>query len=292
MSLRPLPSSPGSPILDLAGVTLEVNHLKRGIRFYTQVLGLSLQHHDDDRQVATLRVNREQTLTLWQPVTRQHNDPFLAPLRARGATHIHLAFQVHPDELPRAQSLLDAHSLAWQEIDLGTPESPDVTTYFFDPFGHGLELRGVNVADPRQPTFPPPGEPLIPDPYSVPVVGLREVALAFGDYEAMMARLPRTYGFALAKEQEDRNFAQFTLGPHAEEDGNGTPRRWLYAWDPQVGLADMLGGDHALIQFYAHVDDVELLVRAEGLSHMKAPGRLAVRDPEGHVFEFLTPPRL
>ena len=286
-----LPSPTRSPILDLAGVTLEVNHLERGIRFYTQVLGLSLQQHDTNQQVATLRVNREQTLTLWQPVTRQHNDPFLAPLRARGASHLHLAFQIHPDELQRAQRLLDAHGLSWQEIDLGTPEMRDLTTYFFDPFGHGLELRGVNAADPRRPIFPPPSEPMRTGPHSIPVVGLREVALAFGDYAAMTTRLPRAYGLALAKEQEDRNFAQFTLGPQSEADGNGTPRRWLYAWDPQVGLADMLGGDHALVQFYAEVDEVERRVRAEGLSHVTAPGRLAVRDPEGHVFEFLTPPR-
>lgn len=287
-----LPSPTSSPILDLAGVTLDVNHLERGIRFYTQVLGLSLQQHDTEHQVATLRVNREQTLTLWQPVTRQPNDPFLAPVRARGASHIHLAFQLHVDELKGAQALLDAHGLAWQEIDLGTPELPDLTTYFFDPFGHGLELRGVNTADPRQPTFPPPGGPMRPDRYSVPVVGLREVALAFGDYAAMTTRLPRAYGFVLAKEQEDRDFAQFTLGPHAEADGNGTPRRWLYAWDPQVGLADMLGGDHALVQFYAQVEEVERRVQAEGLTYVTAPGRLAVRDSDGHVFEFLTPSRV
>ncbi|GHF44137.1 catechol 2,3-dioxygenase-like lactoylglutathione lyase family enzyme [Deinococcus metalli] len=291
MTTPSLPAGAGSPILDLAGVTLEVNHLARGIRFYTQVIGLSLQHHDPDRHVATLRVNTEQTLTLWQPTTRQANDPALAPLRARGASHLHMAFQIQPDDMRRAQSLLDAHGLPWQEIDLGTPEVPDVTTYFFDPFGHGLELRGVNTTDPRQPAFPPPTQPLTPGPHSLPVLGLREVALIFGDYDDMKARLPRAYGFALAKEQGDRNFAQFTLGPHAQADGNGTPVRWLYAWDPQVGLADMLGGDHALVQFYAHVDDVERRVSAEGLSRVTAPGRLAVRDPDGHVFEFLTPPR-
>lgn len=276
-----------SPILDLAGLTLEVNHLPRGVRFYTQVLGLDLIHSDEERGVAQFRVNGAQTLTLWKPITRQANDPRLAPLRARGASHLHYAWQIQPEDLGRCKAILDEHGLPWTEIDLGTPGRPDPTVYFFDPFGHGLELRGTDLSDERRPTYPP--APVERPSHALPVMGLREVALAFGDYAAMKERLPRAYGLAYAKEQEDRDFAQFTLGPEPEPDGNGTPRRWLYAWDPQVGLADMFGGDHALVQFYAHVDEMLPRVRAEGLPHVMEDGRLAVRDPEGHVFEFLPP---
>ncbi|WP_019587865.1 VOC family protein [Deinococcus apachensis] len=276
-----------SPILDLAGITLEVNHLPRGIRFYTQVLGLDLLDADEERGVAQFRVNEAQTLTLWKPITRQANDSRLAPLHARGASHLHYAWQIQPGDLDRGKATLDEHGLPWTEIDLGTPERPDPTVYFFDPFGHGLELRGINLADERRPTYLP--VPVERPPHALPVMGLREVALAFADYPAMRARLPRAYGLAYAKEQEDRDFAQFTLGPEPEPDGNGTPRRWLYAWDPQVGLADMFGGDHALVQFYARVDEVLPRVRAEGLPHVLEDGRLAVRDPEGHIFEFLPP---
>ncbi|SMB80143.1 VOC family protein [Deinococcus hopiensis] len=278
-----------SPILDLAGITLEVNHLPRGVRFYTQVLGLDLEALDEVRQTARFRVNLAQTLTLWKPVTRQASAPRLAPLHARGASHLHYAWQIEPDDLERCKSLLDEHGLEWTEIDLGTPERPDPTVYFFDPFGHGLELRGVNRADERQPALPPVPRPC--PPHALPVMGLREAAIAFSDYPAMLARLPRAYGFALAKEQPDRDFAQFTLGPEPEHDGNGTPRRWLYAWDPQVGLADMFGGDHALLQFYADVPAVLARVRAEGLPHVETGEQLAVRDPEGHVFEFLPLPK-
>lgn len=277
-----------SPILDLAGLTLEVNHLARGVRFYQQVLGLDLLHHDPAGGVARFQVNAAQTLTLWQPVTRQASDPRLAPLRARGASHLHYAWQIRPADLDACKAALDAHGLVWQEIDLGTPERPDPAVYFFDPFGHGLELRPVDLDDARRPAFPP--QPVVRPAHALPVMGLREVALAFADYPAMKVRLPRAYGFALAKEQADRDFAQFTLGPAAEPDGNGTPRRWLYAWDPQVGLADMLGGDHALVSFYADVPEVLRRVRAEGLPHVLDPGRLAARDPEGHVFEFLAAP--
>ncbi|WP_221091043.1 VOC family protein [Deinococcus aquaedulcis] len=285
LSLPQAPAGP-SPIHDLAGLTLEVNQLARGVRFYGQVLGLPLLHLDEERQVAQLAVNRAQALTLWRPVTRQPNEPWLGPLRARGGSHVHYAFQIRPEDLPRCRALLDAHGLPWQEINLGTPEAPDPTLYFFDPFGHGLELRAVNRLDARQPACPVPEEPLQPQPHALPVLGLREVALAFGDYDAMKARLPRAYGFALAKEQPDRNFAQFTLGPAPEPDGNGTPRRWLYAWDPQVGLADMLGGDHAHVTFYADVAAVAQRAQAEGLPCVTQGERLAVRDPEGHVFEF------
>ncbi|GGL95878.1 VOC family protein [Deinococcus aerophilus] len=276
-----------SPILDLAGLTLEVNHLARGVRFYTQVLGLHLRRHDPAAGVAEFTVNPHQTLTLWQPITRQASDERLAPLRPRGASHLHYAWQIEPDDLDACKPLLDAHGLEWQEIDLGTPDAPDRTLYFFDPFGHGLELRGVNRADARRPHFPP--QPVDRPEFALPVMGLREVALAFGDYAGMRERLPGAYGFALAKEQPDRNFAQFTLGPEAEPDGDGTPRRWLYAWDPQVGLADMLGGDHALVRFYADVEAVARRVKAEGLPCIQDAHGLAVRDPEGHVFEFVAP---
>lgn len=277
---------PPSPILDLAGLTLEVNHLARGVRFYSQVLGLTLARHDEAAGVAKFMVNPHQTLTLWQPITRLANDARLAPLRPRGASHIHYAWQLDPDHLERSKELLDAHGLTWEEINLGTEDRPDWTLYFFDPFGHGLELRGVNRDDTRQPHFPP--VPIERPPHALPVMGLREVALAFGDYAAMKERLPRAYGLAFAKEQDNRDFAQFTLGPGAEPDGNGTPRRWLYAWDPQVGLADMLGGDHALVRFYANVDEVVKLVKSAGLPHIHDETGLAVRDPEGHVFEFVT----
>lgn len=274
-----------SPILDLAGVTLEVNHLPRGVRFYEQVLGLRLLRHDEEQGVAEFEVNPHQTLTLWKPVTRQANSPRLAPLRARGASHLHYAFQILPDNLEGCKALLDAHGLEWTEINLGTEDRPDWTLYFYDPFGHGLELRGVDLSDERRPHFLP--QPIERPAHALPVFGLREIALGFGDYSAMLERLLRAYGFAFAKEQDDRNFAQFTLGPEAEEDGNGTPRRWLYAWDPQVGLADMLGGDHVHARFYADVDAVAELVKAAGLPHIQDKEGLAVRDPEGHVFEFV-----
>ena len=277
------------PILDLAGVTLDVNHLQRGARYYAQLFGLTLEVLDDERGVATLRVNDYQTLTLWRPTTRVQPEAHLAPLRARGASHLHYAWQVHQDDLEGCKATLDAHGVAWRDIDLGKPGRPDVGLYFFDPFGHGVELRGVNPDDERQPLLAV--KPVSRPAWALPVLGLREVALAFENYAAMLERLPRAYGFAFAKEQDGRDFAQFTLARQAEKDGSGTPQRWLYAWDPQVGLADMLGGDHATVAFYADVPEVTRRVEAEGLAHVALPGgALAVRDPDGHVFVFQRAP--
>ena len=277
-----------SPIVDLAGLTLEVNHLERALTFYQSLFGLPLLTRNEEGGSVTLQAGPHQTLTLWKPTTRQPMIAWLEPLHPRGAAHLHYAWQVLPGDLDRCKLLLDAHGVNWQQINLGTPEQPDLGVYFFDPFGHGLELRSVDPADPRASRYPPcprpAGEP------GLPVMGLREVALAFGDYPAMTQRLPRAYGFVLAKEQDDRDFAQFTLGPEAQEDGNGTPRRWLYAWDPQVGLADMMGGDHALVEFYADVPAVLEHVRREGLPWVQSEEGLAVRDPEGHVFVFRQAP--
>ncbi len=278
-------------MLDLAGVALEVHHLRRAHRFYTQVLGLTTETIDDARGVTDLRVNPWQTLSLWRPVTRQANDARLAPLGVRGASHLHFAFQVLMTDLDRCRELLEIHDIKWTEVDMAQGEGPpDPTLYFFDPFGHGLELRGVHPDDARQSHFPPRAQDRPHAEYTLPVLGLREVALGFKDYAAMKARLPRAYGLAFAKEQDDRDFAQFTLAPQPAEDGNGTPQRWLYAWDPQVGLADMQGGDHATVRFYADVDRVARLVKAEGLPHLRDERGLAVRDPDGHIFEFLPLP--
>ena len=272
-----------SPIYDLAGLTLEVNDLERATTFYQTLFGLETAHRSEHSAVC-LRVSDHQTLTLWQPVTRRPMIPWLASLFPRGAAHLHYAWQILPEDFDLCRQTLKAHGVAFQEIDLGTPERPDPGLYFFDPFGHGLELRTVDLNDARSPYFPPQTRP--PGRSGLPVIGLREVALAFADYPAMLTRLPDAYGFAFAKEQEDRDFAQFTLGPHAETDGNGTPRRWLYAWDPQVGLADMMGGDHALVEFYAEVPQVLERVRHSGLPFLEHAKELAVKDPEGHTFVF------
>lgn len=273
-----------SPIRDLLSLTLEVNHLQRARGFYEKVIGLKVLSFDEDAGNCTLGFSSGQRLHLWMPITRQQNSSRLAPLKARGGTHVHWAMQIPKGTLQRAREHLGQHGIPWQEINLAAEDQPaDIGLYFWDPAFHGLELREVDLQDERFPVVPPGGLPAT----GLPVIGLREVALAFQDYEAMKARLPEAYGFSFLKEMEERNFAQFTLGPHPEQDGLFTCRRWLYAWDPQVGLADMLGGEHATVQFLADVDRVEALVKQAGLEHFRDQTGLAVRDPEGHVFEFV-----
>ena len=278
-----------SPIADLAGLTLEVTSLERAVVFYTGLLGLELIAKDNDAGRLELRFGNGQFLRCWMPITKRVNDPRLATLGARGGSHVHFALQIPVGTRAAAKLALDAHGIHWQEIDLGDEEFHDFGLYFFDPFGHGLELREV-VTDPRDPRAPvvAPGKPSS-QPHTLPVIGLREVALAFTDFTAMLERLPKAYGLALHKCQAERNFAQFTLARQTEEDGQHTPRRWLYIWDPQVGLAGMLGGEHALVSFYANLEAVMALVVKAGLPHLRDAHGLAVLDPSGHVFEFLEP---
>lgn len=273
-------------VCDLAGLALEVSSLERGMAFYKRLFGFPIVHYEEERGVAEFGLPGGQRLSLWKPVSRQPNSPRLAALGARGGSHVHFALQIPRGSRAAARQLLRLSGLACQEIELGPG---DCGLYFFDPFGHGLELREVSL-DPEDPRAPrvPPGQPGGPE--FLPVVGLREVALSFQDFGAMVERLPRAYGFTFAGEMEDRAFAQFVLAPEREKDGDFTPRRWLYAWDPQVGLAEMFGGEHATVQFYADVESVAERAREAGLPCVRDARGLAVRDPEGHVFEFLEPP--
>ena len=279
-----------SLILDLAGLTLEITSLERAEVFYTGLLGLELVSRDDAAGTLELRFSNGQHLRCWMPITKQLSDPRLASLGARGGSHVHFALQIPVGTRAAAKCVLDAHGVTWTEIDLGDEEFHDHGLYFFDPFGHGLELREVvtDSSDPRAPVvaLASPSS----QPHTLPVIGFREVALAFTDFEAMLERLPSACGFGLHKRQPERNFAQFTLARHTEEDGKHTPRRWLYAWDPQVGLAGMLGGEHALVSFYADLEVLSTLVAVAGLPHLRDAHGLAVRDPSGHVFEFLELP--
>jgi len=288
-----------SPIFDLASLTLEVTNLEKAQTFYTQLLGFETILYDPECGVLELRVGQYQSLRLWKPLTRRCNDERLGRLGARGGSHVHYALQIASGSRQNAQNLLTFYGVEWQEIDLADPEDPqaepDLGTYFFDPFGHGLELREVTLepSDPRFPVVPPTAPEQ--DARTIGVLGLREAALAFTDFESMLERLPLAYGFAFADQMQDRAFGQFTLGPQAERDGQGTPRRWLYCWDPQVGLADMLGGEHATVSFYADVEAVRerlerLKVQGQGLELLEDQHGLAVRDPSGHVFEFLPLP--
>jgi catechol 2,3-dioxygenase-like lactoylglutathione lyase family enzyme len=276
-----------SPVIDLAGLTLEVTNFDRAERFYAGLLGLEVTHRDDERGVLELRFSSGQRLTLWKPITRRHNDPRLSRLHTRGGTHVHWAMQIPEGTREAAKRALDAHGVHWQEIDLGDDEFHDYGLYFYDPFNHGLELREVVIdnKDSRAPVVKPGVPSSLPN--TLPVIGLREVALAFSDFRAMTERLPKAYGFALEKFQDARDFAQFTLAALPEPDGKHTPRRWLYAWDPQVGLADMLGGEHAHVMFYADVDAVERSAQGAQLELFRDEFGLVVRDPEGHVFEFI-----
>ena len=277
-----------SPILDLAGLVLEANCLDRAEAYYGGLLGLETVRRDDDAGVLELRFPSGQTLGFWRPATKRQNDARLATLGARGGTHVHYAMQIPVGTRERAKRILAAHGVPWQEINVGDDDFHDHGLYFHDPFGHGLELREV-VTDPEDPRAPliPPGEPNA-SPYALPVVGLREVALAFTNFAAMLERLRTDCGFALQKLQDERAFAQFTLAQSAEDDGKHTPRRWLYAWDPQVGLAGMFGGEHATVRFVADVDTLAPALLDSGLRRVRDAHGLIVRDPEGHVFEFVT----
>jgi extradiol dioxygenase family protein len=279
-----------SPILDLLSLVLEVSDLDRAEVFYGQLLGLKTRLRNDEKGVLVMEFTSGQTLEFWKPITRAHNEPRLAHLRARGGSRVHYAMQIPLGTREDAKRVLNAHGVVWQEINLGDESQPDLGLYFFDPFGHGLELREVRV-DPSDEYAPliPVGTPRA-QPYTLPVVGLREVALAFSDYTSMLERLPGVYGFALAKQQQERDFAQFTLHHAPEPDGNHTPRRWLYAWDPQVGLANMFGGEHATVRFAVRssaIDEMLERIKENGFDHLRDEQTLTVRDPEGHVFEFL-----
>ena len=279
-----------SPILDLAAVCLEVNDLDRASCFYESLLGLSVASRDDRDGRLVLSLPNRQKLECWLPLTRRAAGGLLSGLGARGGVHLHFALQIPRGASDLARSALRAHGLTWQEINLAAPdEEPDVGLYFYDPFGHGLELREVESdrGDPRAP-FTRVGIPSVRR-FTLPVIGLREIVLAFTGAPETGRRLREAYGLAFLKESDERFFLQFALGVQAKPDGRHTPQRWLYAWDPQVGLAGMLPGEHVTARFLADLDALRERLAASGLQTASGEDWLAARDTDGHVFQFIQP---
>lgn len=60
-----------SPIIGLAGLTLEINHFEWALTFDQSLFSLLLVSKNEQRGSVTLQAGSHQTLTLWKPTTQQ-----------------------------------------------------------------------------------------------------------------------------------------------------------------------------------------------------------------------------
>jgi lactoylglutathione lyase len=138
------------PIQGLWETHISVRDLPTSIRFYRDVLGLTLAHEVPERHAAFFWIGpaRHTMLGVWSIHT--------APLAMR----LHYAFQVALGDVERAvaalrQAGLEPLSGTGEPIDQPQviPWIPAASVYFRDPDGHSLEFIAM-LPDPPQPAMP------------------------------------------------------------------------------------------------------------------------------------------
>jgi lactoylglutathione lyase len=125
------------PVRGLWETHITVSNLDRSIRFYRDVVGLTLAHTVPDRHVAFFWIGqpRQAMLGLWSI----HTSPL--------AMKLHYAFEVTIEDAVRSIAALKDAGLqptsgTGQEIDEPEviPWIPSAGVYFLDPDGHSLEF--------------------------------------------------------------------------------------------------------------------------------------------------------
>jgi lactoylglutathione lyase len=141
------------PINGLWETHITVSDLDRSIRFYRDVVGLTLAHSVPERHVAFFWIGqpRQAMLGLWSTLT--------SPMGMK----LHYAFQVHVADAIASITVLKNAGLSPKGLPgqpINEPEVipwiPAASVYFEDPDGHSLEYIAM------LPDAPAPGETQMP----------------------------------------------------------------------------------------------------------------------------------
>src|SRR4051812_37663907 len=265
------------PTLRLGAVHLTVTDLDRSIAFYQDALGLRVHRREDP--IAALGAAEEDVVVL-------HENPSARPAgRHAGLYHYALLYPSREELARAALRLAASHTPVDGASDHGTHEA----IYLPDPDGNGIEL----AADRPREAWPRPLDYAAgPHPLDFPsllatVAGEEPSArvapgLAVGHVHLHVGDIARGVAFY----RDVLGFEVMTLMPSAAFVAAGGYHHHLgfNVWRghnvPPVP-ADVVGLRHwtVVIDDAAQVAEVAARVRAAGLPHDAADGRLAVRDP-------------
>ena len=275
--------------LRLGAVHLTVTDLDRSVAFYEDSIGLSL--HRREGGVAAMGVGEEDLLVLYEePKARRAG-------RHAGLYHYALLYPSR-DELAHAALRLAATKTPIQGAsDHGTHEA----IYLPDPDGNGIEL----AADRPREAWPKPLEyaggphPLDLDGLLAAVAGEKPrpqagPGLKIGHIHLHVGDLDRGLGFY----RDVLGFELMTLMPGAAAFVAAGGYHHHLGFNVWRGLnvpavpAGVVGLRHwtVVLDDAAQVAAVAERVRAAGLEHEAADGRLTVRDPWGIEVRFVAAP--
>jgi catechol 2,3-dioxygenase len=264
------------PTLRLGAVHLTVTDLDRSIAFYQDALGLRVHRREDS--VAALGAGEH--------VVVLHENPSARPAgRHAGLYHYALLYPSR-EELARAALRLAARRTP---VDGASDHGTHEAIYLPDPDGNGIELAADRPREawPRPLDYAGGPQPLDFPSLLATVAGEQPPArvapgLAVGHVHLHVGDIARGVGFY----RDVLGFEVMTLMPSAAFVSAGGYHHHLgfNVWRghnvPPVP-ADVVGLRHwtVVIDDAAQVAEVAARVRAAGLPHDAADGRLAVRDP-------------
>jgi lactoylglutathione lyase len=133
------------PVIGLFETHINVRDLEGSMRFYGEVLGLELGHHDPARRLAIYWLGRqgEAMLGLWEKPEDQ-------------VLRQHFAFRTTLEHMQGIRAYLRERGLEYRNfLEDGTDAlhvfgwMPAVSVYFRDPDGHSLEYLAMLPDDPK-----------------------------------------------------------------------------------------------------------------------------------------------
>ena len=126
------------PVTGVSELVLEVVDLDAAVRFYTEVLGLTLVERWEHREAVWVMAGDRTRIGLWRPQ--------VGLAGGRGGVHVHYALHVDEHDYDAAVAHLRKHGLQPEEHEFDS-YGGSRAAYVTDPDGNVVELWTYDVAN-------------------------------------------------------------------------------------------------------------------------------------------------